>query len=250
MVQPKYSPQEALERVKLMMKYNSSKTLNENKSIIFEADKTEEEKIGDEIYQATNPNTMGTDEKGLISAIEKIKNPQQFWKINDYLKAIQLNNRGPFDFAGFINDEMDNEDGEYVNQIVNYLKKIGIDASAKVNDNGNFYQNSFVIKSTPLNVKTDDKKEKKQQQAPTIPPELKDIEGVKKFQDWLDTNKAGWATGFPDGKLKQAGGYGRYGPRTTKAWTSFGPEYLKGGDTPTVAVVTPGEQGVEDVNQA
>ena len=30
MVQPKYSPQEALERVKLMMKYNSSKTLNEN----------------------------------------------------------------------------------------------------------------------------------------------------------------------------------------------------------------------------
>ena len=30
MVQPKYSPQEALERVKLMMKYDTSKTLNEN----------------------------------------------------------------------------------------------------------------------------------------------------------------------------------------------------------------------------
>lgn len=36
MVQPKYSPEEALERVKLMMKYDSSKTLNENKEIIFE----------------------------------------------------------------------------------------------------------------------------------------------------------------------------------------------------------------------
>lgn len=36
MVQPKYNPQEALERVKLMMKYDSSKTLNENKQIIFE----------------------------------------------------------------------------------------------------------------------------------------------------------------------------------------------------------------------
>lgn len=36
MVQPQYSPQEALERVKLMMKYDSSKTLNENREIIFE----------------------------------------------------------------------------------------------------------------------------------------------------------------------------------------------------------------------
>jgi len=38
MVQPKYSPEEALERVKLMMKYDTSKTLNENKSIISEQD--------------------------------------------------------------------------------------------------------------------------------------------------------------------------------------------------------------------
>jgi hypothetical protein len=36
MVQPQYSPQEALERVKLMMKYDTSKTLNENREIIFE----------------------------------------------------------------------------------------------------------------------------------------------------------------------------------------------------------------------
>jgi hypothetical protein len=36
MVQPKYSPEEALERVKLMMKYDMSKTLNENKSIVSE----------------------------------------------------------------------------------------------------------------------------------------------------------------------------------------------------------------------
>jgi hypothetical protein len=36
MVQPQYSPEEALNRVKLMMGYDSSKTLNENKSVIFE----------------------------------------------------------------------------------------------------------------------------------------------------------------------------------------------------------------------
>lgn len=36
MVQPKYSPEEALQRVKLMMKYDTSKTLNENKETISE----------------------------------------------------------------------------------------------------------------------------------------------------------------------------------------------------------------------
>lgn len=36
MVQPQYSPQEALERVKLMMSYDMGKTLNENRKIIFE----------------------------------------------------------------------------------------------------------------------------------------------------------------------------------------------------------------------
>lgn len=36
MVQPKYSPEEALQRIKLMMEYDSSKTLDENKEMIFE----------------------------------------------------------------------------------------------------------------------------------------------------------------------------------------------------------------------
>lgn len=36
MVQPKYNPEEALERVKLMMKYDLSKTLTENKTLVLE----------------------------------------------------------------------------------------------------------------------------------------------------------------------------------------------------------------------
>lgn len=39
MVQPKYSPEEALQRIKLMMEYDSSKTLNENKKVISEQTK-------------------------------------------------------------------------------------------------------------------------------------------------------------------------------------------------------------------
>ena len=36
MIQPKYSPEEALQRIKLMMEYDSSKTLTENKKVIEE----------------------------------------------------------------------------------------------------------------------------------------------------------------------------------------------------------------------
>jgi hypothetical protein len=46
MSKPKYSPQEALNRVKLMMKYDTSKTLTENKNIISEQDFAAKTAIG------------------------------------------------------------------------------------------------------------------------------------------------------------------------------------------------------------
>lgn len=62
---------------------------------------------------------------------------------------------------------------------------------------------------------------------PPIPSELKDLEGVKKFQDWLDTNKKGWASGYANGILNKTGkGYGRMGPRTSKAWNLYKAEFL------------------------
>jgi hypothetical protein len=44
---------------------------------------------------------------------------------------------------------------------------------------------------------------------------------VKGFQDWLDANKPGWAWGYPGGIVNKTGGYGRLGPRTTKAWANY-----------------------------
>lgn len=77
----------------------------------------------------------------------------------------------------------------------------------------------------------------------SIPSELGDAEGVKKFQDWADKNHAGWAWGYPDGKVNQVKGYGKFGPRTRAAWAKYKDEYLKGVTTPTVTqtatVVTP-----------
>ena len=65
-----------------------------------------------------------------------------------------------------------------------------------------------------------------------IPSELKNIEGVKLFQDWLDVNAQGWATGFANGILNKSAGYGNFGRRTKKAWTLYGKEYLQSLNTP------------------
>ena len=61
---------------------------------------------------------------------------------------------------------------------------------------------------------------------PTIPSELKNIEGVKLFQDWLDVNAKGWAKDFANGILNKSAGYGTFGPRTQKAWKTYGRKYL------------------------
>jgi hypothetical protein len=62
----------------------------------------------------------------------------------------------------------------------------------------------------------------------TIPIELKDVEGVKKFQTWLDSKHGGWHTKYGtlnDNTLK---GWGKYGPNTTRAWSQYKDEYLNG----------------------
>ena len=73
-----------------------------------------------------------------------------------------------------------------------------------------------------------------------IPSELKD---VKDFQDWLDDNVPNWAEGYKDGKIRggratpgfKSGGYGKFGPRTKKAWDLHKDKYLKKTGTDTAA---------------
>ena len=76
MIQPKYSPEEALQRIKLMMGYDSSKTLNENKSVIFEAKKV----IPKKSVENQNPNIL-TD-ADLLGHTGKIN--QYFHQISDF----------------------------------------------------------------------------------------------------------------------------------------------------------------------
>ena len=71
-----------------------------------------------------------------------------------------------------------------------------------------------------------------------IPTELKDSNGVKLFQDWLDTNAKNWATGFTNGVLNKGAGYGNFGPRTQKAWNTYGRRFLSGGDMEEMKPIT------------
>lgn len=57
------------------------------------------------------------------------------------------------------------------------------------------------------------------------PSELNGVPQVELFQDWLDETHPGWAYGHPNGTLNKGGGYGKFGPRTSKAWTQYGNEY-------------------------
>jgi hypothetical protein len=52
-----------------------------------------------------------------------------------------------------------------------------------------------------------------------------DSEGVKHFQNWLDTYYAGWAEGYKGGKVGTAKGYGKFGPRTQREWNKHQTEY-------------------------
>jgi hypothetical protein len=152
MVQSKYSPGEALNRVKLMMGYDSSKTLNENKSVIFEQNngdleyfETVTKSIMKNPKQITNINfgnpdinsknaitaiktavdkNFGTDFKRLKYAIEK-----GFTKINNSMSIIKnypsISNESLYDALNgewFAGSEMDKLVDTVSNQLMEWCR--------------------------------------------------------------------------------------------------------------------------------
>lgn len=69
---------------------------------------------------------------------------------------------------------------------------------------------------------------------PTIPPKptvqepcpVGDTEAVKKFQDWLDKNRQGWHDKYGVLSRNELRGYGKCGPRTRRWWASVKDQYL------------------------
>jgi uncharacterized protein YukE len=59
-----------------------------------------------------------------------------------------------------------------------------------------------------------------------IPKELVDVNGVKKFQEWLNTQDPKWVNGKTL-ELDPKRGYGRFGPLTSASWNKLKDIYLK-----------------------
>jgi hypothetical protein len=123
-------------------------------------------------------------------------------------------------------------------------KTVGMAATSQDNFNGNFSISKPAAAPptpaptptpAPVETKTDTATKKdtttKTVVATTLPTELKD---VKAFQTWLDKNKPGWHDKYNTLGDDPAKGYGKFGPRTSKAWSTYKDEYLKGTNTPTV----------------
>lgn len=269
MYKNKLTPEEALSAIILRMKYDSKKTLNENLEIAeVSLPRTDPDyKIAQEIWFGVGGPGTNTDK--FLSGLKKIKTPQQFNRVNSQVAYFTHN----LTIDAWVNDDFGSDDGNAVNEIINHLKSIGIDATADFDTAGNFRENTFKIKNIPSTPTTTGdnsaaaqvtkgitagpENTKKAIEAgvknktvtnPTAPADL----DVKKFQDWLDNNKGEWAWSPKQQrnyKVEQNPnrGYGRFGPSTQRMWNDpkVKEEYLKSLQGTDKSEVSSFEQGEE-----
>ena len=139
MVKPKYSPEEALKRVKLMMKYDSSKTLNENRTIVEQADISGDIRdLKDEI------SSFNSDESEIIKIIQKYKSKADFDKL---AKAYQ--EKYNVDFGTSVYQAINSNDPTESKQLQDHLATLGITATAQsTNDGRGTFKWEFSSKET------------------------------------------------------------------------------------------------------
>jgi hypothetical protein len=269
--------QEEIKRINLLSKYDNSKTLGEqNVNPQYQAalnaakPKTPEQSIANDLYWA-GAGRLGTDEDKILNTIKKIQSPQQYNQVNKDFMA-----KAKQSIVSMINSEFGDGDAKVVSDIINHLKSKGINVTSKSAESGKnglgggYFQSDLKMNNPTLSTSVDNVKGQdsvknktiKTKQKTTPPPvQLKDADGIKSFQDWLDTNTPGWATGYKGGiinKGQNGGGYGSYGPRTQKAWNTYkdkylqnsGPQTLDSKQAPTLSTQTQGaEQAQAPVNQ-
>ena len=295
MYKVKLSPEEVLETIKLRMKYDSSKTLNENVNLIQEQDL---EKDVDTVNQELG-SLFRTDEQEVVDILKKYDTTDKFNQFLNKFKEITKTDLG----TAFGNSFAPSSDVSEWNQLTDHLKSIGISLKHQVGKSGenittiggevpatkgyDSLRRTKEIKDTvctaekgtvegrPVitigpakgndllkwaerygvtNQEIEEARKscgKKDSNAGggsgggstskvTIPAELKD---VKAFQDWLDKTHPGWHDKYNTLGGIVSKGYGKFGPRTTKAWATYKDEYLK--KTPTVTPTPTGNPDLE-----
>jgi hypothetical protein len=249
MYKVKLSPEEALETIKLRMKYDSSKTLTENVGIVKEQKSDEE----------FNEDVIGSYERKELNKIAQ-DNVNRGVKWYDVLEK-------------WVKDKSATKKFKSRDDQFWYYAKDGIIWNFK--KDGKFIysdpdsdplKGTWVVNGTDIKISTDDgdeydsKTDKWKGAANTsnsnnsstgststgaastssIPSELKD---VKDFHDWLDKTHPGWHDKYNTLDQNVSKGYGKFGPRTTKAWARYKNDYLK--KTPTVTPTPTGNPDLE-----
>jgi hypothetical protein len=208
----KLTPEEALESIKLRMKYDSSKTLNENKLLVLEQQAN---------LTANQKSAMALG-FGPVTALAADDLAKQGKLKTNTLKSI---------FSGGTKTPT-TVDSTKTNNLQNPIISMGKAFQKEVE------KATQAVKDS----KKDNKSSKttttaKKPVVISIPSELKDIEGVKKFQDWLDKNHSGWHDKYKVLNSSVPKGYGKFGPRTNKWWKLQRVNYLN--SSPTTNTTTP-----------
>lgn len=195
MYKAKLSPEEALETIKLRMKYDSSKTLTENVGIVKE--------------QKSDTSCV-TFPSGKNFVDVKTKSKYSLRLFNDgTMEQISDKEKGTWSCAGDCQIQFKFNKGQSSNVSMSFTETVLSCSSGKI---------------------VDQEQSSKTTTSVSTPTELTDVKG---FQDWLDQNKPGWAAGYQGGIVNKGRGYGTFGPRTKKAWETYKDEFLKGSTKPT-----------------
>jgi hypothetical protein len=205
---------EEIQRMTLLSKYDNSKTLSEQSV-------------------AGAPNYGIPDFGAMYDKVKQnVSNPGVFpaW-INQLLKLYPKNSQ-VINYAGKQAVQLSYQNSEIIyleNRWFQYPK--GVTKGEPVMKGSWKLENNKIVAAqdaTAQNNGVTANKPKANVQIP-VPPQLKNYEGITAFQDWLDVNAPGWATGYRDGILNKGqngGGYGKFGPRTNKAWATYKDKYL------------------------
>lgn len=197
---------EEIQRINLLSKYNSSKTLSE------------------QLLSRPVPNNQGQYSQfnsNNITQTEPKSSPATTTPVNDWGNKYPCVTNNKTSKTGVTTDNMI----YYFSNGVYYKS----DGTKNIQGTGNSWV-KFTCNDPEFKTKT-------VTNPVAIPPDLKNEEGVKKFQDWLDKNAPNWAKGYTGGIInrgKNGSGYGKFGPRTSAAWKNptYKDGYLKSLQTP------------------
>ena len=233
MIKRKLSADEALETIKLRMNYDSSKTLNENVNVI------EEQSIAKDVdyIKKELDATFNTDEQGIVDVLKKYKTKGGFNNLMSQFKKITGGDFGAYMGKSF----SQGRDATEWADLEKHLKGLGISlGSDQYKATGNNLANKLTFGGVDAPSVSDGGGGSTSKS--TMPAELK---SVTEFQDWLDKTHPGWHDQYKTLGKDATKGYGKFGPRTSKAWATYKDEYLKGGNTPTVTPTPTGNPDYE-----